>query len=178
MILVLEAAISPLPTPLLDNSPSFIVPYNARWHGISLWLVWVCCPDSVPPPSFLCTLNSSLAEQYKKQKKPQCCASIAMQQINNRCAVNIIVICLDPIYRRERRFFDINSSCSGRRGREKGKGEGQQKRQEMEARSLCRKQEGDSHHHGFNVVRRSVLDLQQWWVIRRCCSVDKCPRRR
>ena len=107
MILVLEATISPLPTPLLDNSPSFIVPYNARWHGISLWLVWVCCPDSVPPPSFLCTLNSSLAEQYKKQKKPQCCASIAMQQINNRCAVNIIVICLDPIYRRERRFFDI-----------------------------------------------------------------------
>lgn len=53
MILVLEAAISPLPTPLLDNSPSFIVPYNARWHGISLWLVWVCCPDSVPPPQLL-----------------------------------------------------------------------------------------------------------------------------
>ena len=50
--------------------------------------------------------------------------------------------------------------------------EGDRKDRKEEARSLYRKQEGDSHHHGSSVVHSSVFDLQQWWVVGHCCSVD------
>ena len=64
--------------------------------------------------------------------------------------------------------FITNPSHLGRQRRQ----DRRQKSQEIKAKSLCRKQEGDGHHHGSSVVHGSVIALQQKWAAGRC-SIDE-----